>query len=35
MKAARIFMHALRDLRFGLLADHRVQLRWETFAHAA
>lgn len=35
LEAARIFMNALRDLRSGLLADHRVQLRWETFAHEA
>ena len=33
--AARLFMEGLKSLRPGLLADHRVQLRWETFAHDA
>ncbi len=30
--AARRFLEGLRALRHRLLADHRVQLRWETFA---
>ena len=34
IEAGRTFMDALPALRPGLTADHRVQLRWETFAHA-
>lgn len=33
--AARRFMDGLQALRPRLTADHRVQLRWETFAHDA
>ncbi|MEL6374901.1 MAG: alpha-D-ribose 1-methylphosphonate 5-triphosphate diphosphatase [Pseudomonadota bacterium] len=35
LDAARRFMDALPTLRGYLRADHRVQLRWETFAHDA
>ena len=35
IEAGRTFMDALPALRPGLTADHRVQLRWETFAHDA
>jgi alpha-D-ribose 1-methylphosphonate 5-triphosphate diphosphatase len=35
LAAARRFMDGLRALRPRLIADHRVQLRWETFAHDA
>ncbi len=35
LDAARRFMDGLQDLQPRLLADHRVQLRWETFAHDA
>ena len=35
LSAARHFMDQLVELQPRLLADHRVQLRWETFAHDA
>ena len=35
LTAGRRFMDGLRALRPLLTADHRVQLRWETFAHNA
>ncbi len=35
LAAGRRFMDGLRALRPRLTADHRVQLRWETFAHDA
>ncbi len=35
LDAGRRFMDALPALRRRLMADHRVQLRWETFAHDA
>ncbi len=35
LAAGRRFMAGLQALRPGLKADHRVQLRWETFAHDA
>ena len=35
LAAGREFMHGLRSMRPRLVADHRVQLRWETFAHDA
>lgn len=35
LEAARQFMTGLAALRPNLAADHRVQLRWETFAHDA
>ncbi len=35
LAAGRQFMAALQDLRPRLTADHRVQVRWETFAHDA
>lgn len=35
LAAGRRFMDALQALRPRLTADHRVQLRWETFAHDA
>ena len=35
LAAARRFMDDLQALRPRLIADHRVQLRWETFAHDA
>lgn len=35
LNAARRFMDDLAAHRPGLLADHNVQLRWETFAHEA
>lgn len=35
LDAARSFMTGLDRLRASLVADHRVQLRWETFAHDA
>lgn len=35
LDAGRRFMEALKTLRSRLSADHRVQLRWETFAHHA
>lgn len=35
LPAARRFMEGLGAARARLLADHRVQLRWETFAHEA
>ena len=35
LSAARCFMDNLQTLRPRLIADHRVQLRWETFAHDA
>lgn len=33
LTAARRFMHGLSTLRPRLIANHHVQLRWETFAH--
>ncbi|HEX6959238.1 MAG TPA: alpha-D-ribose 1-methylphosphonate 5-triphosphate diphosphatase [Ferrovibrio sp.] len=33
LAAGRRFMDALQTLRQDLMVDHRVQLRWETFAH--
>ena len=35
LAAGRRFMEALQELRLRLTADHRVQLRWETYAHDA
>mgnify|MGYP001819412503 CR=1 FL=1 len=35
LAAGRHFMDGLRSLRRQLVADHRVQLRWETYAHDA
>ena len=35
LDAARWFMDGLRALKSKLGADHRVQLRWETYAHEA
>ena len=35
LAAGRRFMDGLQALRPGLTVDHRVQLRWETFAHDA
>jgi alpha-D-ribose 1-methylphosphonate 5-triphosphate diphosphatase len=35
LNAARRFMDQLKSLRPRMTADHRVQLRWETFAHDA
>lgn len=35
LSAGRRFMAALPALRPRLIADHRVQIRWETFAHEA
>lgn len=35
LAAARRFMDGLDELRPRLAADHRVQIRWETFAHDA
>ncbi|MEM8790259.1 MAG: alpha-D-ribose 1-methylphosphonate 5-triphosphate diphosphatase [Pseudomonadota bacterium] len=35
LDAGRRFMAGLADLRPRLMSDHRVQIRWETFAHDA
>ena len=35
LEAGRRFMDGLQGLRASLMSDHRVQLRWETFAHDA
>lgn len=35
LDAGRRFMEGLQGLRPNLMSDHRVQLRWETFAHDA
>ena len=35
LDAGRRFMDAMHEMRPRLVADHRIQLRWETFAHDA